>query len=599
MRPFEALLIGMALLAGAPLMAQAPSANQRKLPPAFATGKRDIEIPFSVTQGTTPESQASRVDVYVSWDHGRNWFKHAEVPPDAGKFRFIAKKDMEFWFLTKTIIGRESAPRDEVKWPQLRLIVDTQKPDLKMTALVSPSGQPELTWSVTDATLNPATLKIEYQDAAGSDENWRGVELSAKENVASASGIAGKKSLVLPAGTKAINVRAEVSDVAGNKSIFTQHLVLPTQQDLAAAEHETPPQLADASARHWPREGELSANPARAAKPFRESDSEPEPKLVQNPYAGKGRLAALPAQEASESALPAPGAEGSLSGEPSNDSTESMPPPSRTTRDSQPVPQHSDEGDIGPIPDAETLPPTRPTQVPDAGPALGQSIPAGDRPRLSSARRFNLDYDVDAVGPEGIADVELWGTNDGGKTWIKWGTDPDHTSPMEVEVSHETVYGFRVVVAGKNGLVGNRPSGGDMADIWIETDLTKPAARLTAAAYGAGEHAGELDIRWEAQDEHLGPRPITLSFSDRPDGKYTTIAAGLPNTGQYFWRFDPRSPRQIYLRLEVRDDAGNVTSDQLADPINVEGLTPKGRIRSLTPTGTDSSRTPFRAPLFK
>ena len=76
-----------------------------------------------------------------------------------------------------------------------------------------------------------------------------------------------------------------------------------------------------------------------------------------------------------------------------------------------------------------------------------------------------------------------------------------------------------------------------------------------------------------------------LSFSDRADGRFTTIAAGLPNTGQYFWKFDPRSPRQIYLKLEVRDEAGNIAADQVADPINVEGLTPKGRIRSLTPAG--------------
>ena len=34
--------------------------------------------------------------------------------------------------------------------------------------------------------------------------------------------------------------------------------------------------------------------------------------------------------------------------------------------------------------------------------------------------------------------------------------------------------------------------------------------------------------------------------------------------------------------------------DQLADPINVEGLTPKGRIRSLTPAADSSGES--RAP---
>jgi hypothetical protein len=594
-----------------------PEGQQRKLPPAFATGKREIDIPFSVTQGTTPETQAIRVDVLISWDHGRNWFKYTEVPPDAGTFRFASKKDMEFWFLTQTITAKDKTPKDDVKWPQLRLIVDTQKPDLKMAALVNPSGQPELSWTVTDATLNAPSLKVEYQDASGGDENWHAVELSAKENVVSPAGIVGKKSLSLPAGAKAINLRAEVVDVAGNKSVFSQHLTLPSRQDLAAQRREKPrQQLADASARHWPEENAegrhvegLASSPvegAAAEDTGAEEVSEPQPKLVTNPFAGQGRLAALPGRSEreptrSESALPAP-EEGN-----SSPPGEEMPPPAAESvapteqelpRDEQPeqpafeqspperyLPPGDDIGPIGQQPPREALPTTRPTRPePDTRPLpSGDSIPAGDRTRLSSVRRFNLDYDVEAVGPEGIAEVELWGTSDGGKTWAKWGTDPDHTSPMEVEVSRETAYGFRVVIVGKNGLVGNRPSSGDEADIWIEIDVTKPTARITTAAYGSGEHSGELDIRWEAGDQHLGPRPITLSFSDRPDGKFTTIAAGLPNSGQYFWQFDPRSPRQIYVKLEVRDDAGNVAVDQLADPINVEGLTPKGRIRSLTP----------------
>ena len=577
---------------------------ERKLPPAFATGKREIDIPVTVSQGTTLETQAIRVDVLISWDRGRNWFKYTEVPPDAGKFRFAAKKDMEFWFLTQTITAKDKTPKDDAKWPQLRLIVDTQKPELKMTALINPSGQPELNWTVTDATLSAPSLKIEYQNASGEDENWNAVELTAKENVVSAAGIVGKKTLSLPAGTKAINVRAEVADVAGNRSVFSQHLVIPSQQDLAAAEQreQTQPLLADAAARRWPKEnaseGPHEKSEAMAARPKSEvpaedptQEEEPEPKLVKNPFAGKGHLAALPGAierepMRSEAALPPP-AEG-------GEQPEEMPPAAESS---------PREDNIGPIggPHRESLPPTRPTHPEETTRPLpnGNSIPAGDRTRLSSARRFNLDYDVEAVGPEGIADVELWGTTDGGKTWVKWGTDPDHISPMEVEVSREAAYGFRVVIVGKNGLVGNRPNSGDEADIWIEIDVTRPVVRITTAAYGTDEHSGELDIRWDAQDEHLGPRPITLSFSDRPDGRYTTIAAGLPNTGQYYWKFDPRSPRKIYLKLEARDEAGNIAADALAEPINVEGLTPKGRIRSLTPAEPETGSQSFRKPLFK
>jgi hypothetical protein len=53
----------------------------------------------------------------------------------------------------------------------------------------------------------------------------------------------------------------------------------------------------------------------------------------------------------------------------------------------------------------------------------------------------------------------------------------------------------------------------------------------------------------------------------------------LENTGSYSWKVDPRIPERIFLRLEVRDEAGNVQVDQLREPISIEGLAPKGRIR--------------------
>src|SRR6478672_11944331 len=87
--------------------------------------------------------------------------------------------------------------------------------------------------------------------------------------------------------------------------------------------------------------------------------------------------------------------------------------------------------------------------------------PTPQRPRLTNSRRFSLEYDIQSVGPEGVAAVELWGTNDSGRTWSKWGTDPDKASPFDVEVSREAVYGFRIVIVGKNGLATSAPQSGD------------------------------------------------------------------------------------------------------------------------------------------
>mgnify|MGYP007089163654 CR=1 FL=1 len=181
---------------------------------------------------------------------------------------------------------------------------------------------------------------------------------------------------------------------------------------------------------------------------------------------------------------------------------------------------------------------------------------------------------------------------------MKWGSDPDRVTPFEVEVSNEATYGFRIVIVGRNGLASNTPQAGDAADIWVGVDQAKPQARLTGATIAGGEQAGKLEIRWNAHDDHFSSRPITLAISDRATGPFTPIAAGLPNTGNYFWEFDPRIRRQLFIRLEAQDEAGNLTVDQLTDPILIEGLAPRGRIRDLAPQPAGQPQA-FRTPLFR
>jgi hypothetical protein len=202
---------------------------------------------------------------------------------------------------------------------------------------------------------------------------------------------------------------------------------------------------------------------------------------------------------------------------------------------------------------------------------------------MTNIQQFNLDYAVDAVGPEGVEKVELWVTRNAGRDWDLWGVDEDRQSPLLVEAEAEGIYGFRVVIVGRNGLASQTPRAGDLADLWVGVDTTKPVAEITSAAYGSDQYAGHLDIRWTATDASLGNRPVSLLFSDSRSGPWTTLAAGLPNTGQYHWRVDWRVPEKFFLRLEVRDEAGNLCTHQLDRSISSAGLVPRGRIRGIAP----------------
>jgi hypothetical protein len=202
---------------------------------------------------------------------------------------------------------------------------------------------------------------------------------------------------------------------------------------------------------------------------------------------------------------------------------------------------------------------------------------------MTNSRRFRLDYDVDSVGPSGVAEVQLWASHDGGQSWKLWGTDEDKTSPFDVEVNQEGVFGFRVVIVSQNGLAGRPPRAGDPADLWVGIDTHKPVVELTSAAYGEGHQVGSLIITWQADDAAMDNRPITLLFSESPEGPWTIIASSLPNSGEYAWPADPQLPTEVYLRIEARDQAGNVAMQQLSDPIRVDGLVPKARIRGVLP----------------
>ncbi|MDA9934142.1 hypothetical protein N9B88_00100 [Rubripirellula sp.] len=203
--------------------------------------------------------------------------------------------------------------------------------------------------------------------------------------------------------------------------------------------------------------------------------------------------------------------------------------------------------------------------------------------RFSDSERFSLEYELEAVGSQGVEAIELYGSLDHGSTWSLWGQDPDRSSPFDIETKGEGVFGFRIVVVGGNGLASPRPLAGESPDIFVVVDRTRPGIRITGARYGEGDRTGGLVIRYECNDTNLPRRPVGLAFSGSPDGPWTTIAAGLENTGEYVWRADPNLPRQLYLRIDGTDQAGNVGTYILDQPIDTQGLAPRARIRGFQP----------------
>jgi hypothetical protein len=189
-----------------------------------------------------------------------------------------------------------------------------------------------------------------------------------------------------------------------------------------------------------------------------------------------------------------------------------------------------------------------------------------------------------------VGQIELWATRDGDRSWIKLGVDADNQSPFRTTLPGPGLYGFRIVVVGVDGSGPIAPSADSEPELTLGVDVEPPRARILGAAVVQGELADHLVIRWTAFDERLADGSIELSYSDKPDGPWTTFADDLTNIGEYRWRLTPALPKQIYVRMQVKDAAGNTATSTMPAPVAIGQPQPKGRLRGVRPASSDDAR---------
>jgi hypothetical protein len=538
-----ALAISLAVLGGT-----ARAAEALAVPEAIVTRQQAFVVPFRGPQG--PEAARQQVELHVSSDRGATWKRAATTTADRRGFKFRVPADGEYWFAIRAAGGRAAPPAGQR--PGLVVIVDTVPPELTLDLEAGADGEIVANLRVGDPLLDPATLKLEYR--AEGESAWQAVALEPIPDDA-ASPHSGRVTFWPPAHAARYQVRAEVHDRAGNPAV-SQEEVEPAS---AAA-------LADEPAESY---GDSTVDDRLPVTPGGREFEEEEPTVEDSSW---------PADEVSDAPL--------LSG-PRGPAARTSAGGDRlaTARGLQPISTPLARRELEPPADE---PPQRPSDdraddvQTQMTPVLDRP-PLGVRPRMVNARRFRLDYDIESVGPSGVRKVELWCTPDGGRVWRLNAVDDDNQSPIVGEVDAEGIYGFRILVHSGSGMVERAPEEGAIPEVWIGVDLTPPAGQIVRVDQGAGERSGQLMIHWEAEDNQPLERPIGLAFSGAPGGPWITIASALRNTGRYVWQVDQQVPDAVYLRLEVRDSAGNVAVDEPPDPVGIGRLRPRGRIRDVQP----------------
>ena len=222
--------------------------------------------------------------------------------------------------------------------------------------------------------------------------------------------------------------------------------------------------------------------------------------------------------------------------------------------------------------------------------AAADPAPAGGEPAappiLVASPKFGLQYAVEDAGPTGPARVELFVTNDGGRTWASRGEDPDRTSPFDVDLGGEGRYGLKLVAKSAANQGDRPPVPGEAPQTAVEVDTSGPAVTLERPQLAGNK----LVITWHANDAHPTSRPVMISIkADAPDARWQIITpTPVENTGQYQWLISAKCPPKIHVRVDVRDALNNLgfAETNEADPVIVDRTRPKGRI-----LGLDTNRT--------
>jgi hypothetical protein len=200
--------------------------------------------------------------------------------------------------------------------------------------------------------------------------------------------------------------------------------------------------------------------------------------------------------------------------------------------------------------------------------------------QMVNARQVSIDYEVDNQGPSGVGKVELWMTPDDGKTWEKFTETTNVKPPLAIELRDDGVYGFRLVLQSKAGRQKPAPVSGDLPEMRLELDTISPAAELYQPEPDA-RLADGLVLKWTTTDRNLASNPITLQWTDQPAKEWQTIVADYPNDGHYTWRLPKNIPYLVYLRLVVRDTAGNTSTAETPKPVCIDLVKPEGHLKGI------------------
>lgn len=494
---------------------------------------------FTIPVALASEHQTSFKELllFVSNNRGKSWDLHSRIKPGQDGFPFVAPSDGVYWFSVAVIDSKGNMePRDIYKARvDQKIIVDTRKPDLILDA-EQRGANAHLTWIAADENPELASMKMDLL-LEGTDQP---IPIQINPN------FKGSGHFPMPPNSSG-KVRLTLQDKAGNQTVAFRELG-KSSRSMVPVSIDAP--IAGSAPNFSPVALARNDQPGQVQPPPPDPPSIGTNSIPPLPAA----IPSVPSSQPGGAQLPAgvtpPAVENSVAVSSISNST-----PAQNTI-SSPQPIGSTTSPVGPIQQRSSLPAVQ----------------------VVSRRPVKADIEITRMGPSGIGAVEIWTTHDDGITWNLTGSEsppatsaPGQRFSVNLPVAQEgLIHGFILIVKSKAGLGRQPPQRGDPPSIRIELDSTYPEATLFSPQPDQSRKDG-LILTWKASDRNLTSQPITLEWSENRDGPWQNIAGmELPNTGRYLWQVPANAPPSVFLRLSVKDLAGNIAVAQTQDPLLVD-----------------------------
>jgi hypothetical protein len=474
--------------------------------------------------------EIAELHLMYSPDQGNTWKEMDHITPDKESFVYRFDKDGEYWLQPVVLTKHgQRIPSDKeltTKPPEMKLFIDSKPPELRIKSAQREDDDLVVSWLIEEEHPNHESMKLEYRAADAT--TWTPIPFT--------PGPIGSAKVHLSTSAPLV-VRLSLMDLAKNFSKVEAQV--PAGVAAAAFIPPAPsPQPVTPPATNVPMLPPIPAVPgdrqSSAAAPGYTYPQVQDP--IQNCAANAGLSVASPAANVAAIASTADFTQGS------------------------PVPL-----------------------VPSVG--RGRMPPL----QLVNDSEIVVEYEVSKIGPSGLSSVEVWLTRDGGAHWSPFAKDDEadrtvsgKTYKRTLKLPGDGVYGLTLVVKSKAGMGRTAPRPGDLPEMLIEVDTLPPDGKLLDLVPDP-QQRDTIILNWTASDRNLASKPITLEWSEQATGPWQMIAQDVEHTCKYVWHLPPAIPSYVYLKMTVRDSAGNQASAITRRPQLVDVTEPESRLIRVTP----------------